>query len=258
MSDLDREMNAWRQLLQQSGTISADDIAELESHLLQEIELLQKSGLLADEALIIATRRLGHPHELAVEYAKNDALMSWRRPAKLVLWGMLILKVMSLCWTMIFASMIYRDRWIFQDSPWPRSWLRHVYWLGLLVQAAALGLFWSLAEHPQGRIARGLNWLEQTVRTVKGTVCLILASVALDLAKTALTLLQLGFQSKSWDPRFNHMDSGIFSFNTMAQMILADMSWSVPWVVLLVILIRTEGWKSLARFMGGGGSCQTT
>lgn len=248
MSDLDREIDAWRQQLQQSGSISTDDIAELESHLLEEIAALQKSSLRQDEALIVASRRLGHPYELAAEYAKNDALMSWKRPAKLVLWGMLVLKLLSFGSVVFYTILTSWDARSFKDSPWLQYWFYRMYWLSLLTQAGVLILLWSLAENPQGRISRSLTWLEQTIRTGRGTFYFILAVVAFDLTNASLRLFQEWIRIQNLVIQNNVAVIGQFGPNLVVQTILAEMCRTVPLVLLLIVLIRTEGWKQTARF----------
>jgi len=247
MPDLNREIDTWRQQLEHSGSISADDIAELESHLVQEIESLQKSGLRPDEALIIATRRLGHPHELAVEYAKNDALMSWKRPAKLMLWGMLVLKLLSLGSAVFYTVLTSWDARSFADSPWLQYWFYRLYWLSLLTQAGVLGLLWSLAENPQGCISRSLTWLEQTIRTGRGTFYFILAVVAFDLTNAALRLLQEWIRIQNMVAQNSVTVIGQFGPSLVVQTIVAEMCRTLPLILVLVVLIRTEGWKPFAR-----------
>jgi capsular polysaccharide biosynthesis protein len=56
---------AWRASL---PAMSADDIAELESHLLDSAAELQKTGLSESEAFLIAKRRLGSPAEFVEEF----------------------------------------------------------------------------------------------------------------------------------------------------------------------------------------------
>lgn len=59
--DLATSLAAWRRSL--TG-LAPDDIAELESHLLDSMGELQKSGLSEEEAFLIARRRLGKPEEI--------------------------------------------------------------------------------------------------------------------------------------------------------------------------------------------------
>ena len=67
---LNEQIGKWRESLAQSQTLGTADIDELESHLRQEIESLQRLNLSDEEAFLIAGHRLGSTASLTGEFAK--------------------------------------------------------------------------------------------------------------------------------------------------------------------------------------------
>ncbi len=79
MFSLEDNIKQWGVRLQQSDTCQTRDIEELEGHLRDEIAYLSHVGLSEDEAFIVSTRRLGHPSDLANEYAKINPGVIFRK-----------------------------------------------------------------------------------------------------------------------------------------------------------------------------------
>lgn len=78
---LEAQIRSWRASLVSGGDVGEEDAEELESHLRDEIDALQHGGLSDDEALIVATRRIGNAHELGREYFKTNVNRLWKRLA---------------------------------------------------------------------------------------------------------------------------------------------------------------------------------
>ena len=76
--DSDAQIAAWRQYLEQHRAITAIDADELEDHLRVEMERLQQGGLSADEAFLIASKRLGKLDSVAREYAEVHSRRLWQ------------------------------------------------------------------------------------------------------------------------------------------------------------------------------------
>lgn len=75
------QLAAWRTLMLARPAMTADDVAELESHLLDQAEDLRAVGLTQEEALLIAMRRLGEQDAVAREYAQIHTERLWHRLA---------------------------------------------------------------------------------------------------------------------------------------------------------------------------------
>lgn len=70
---------SWRAYLVSRGSVSDSDADELEDHLRTQIEQLQAAGLDADEAVLIAVKRMGRQDELAGEYARENSRRLWKQ-----------------------------------------------------------------------------------------------------------------------------------------------------------------------------------
>src|SRR5678816_4526359 len=70
---LEKSITEWRRKLHRAKTLTAEQQAELETHLRDEIICLREQGLAEHEAFTIAYQRLGKINDLANEFSKvND------------------------------------------------------------------------------------------------------------------------------------------------------------------------------------------
>lgn len=79
MLEIAPELREWRRNLETARGLTADDIDELEDHLLAEYRDLHALGLSSDEAFLIATRRLGSLPEVADEYLRAHPDRAWQQ-----------------------------------------------------------------------------------------------------------------------------------------------------------------------------------
>jgi hypothetical protein len=70
MSELERSLEQWRRTLAGSPGLTADAIAELESHLREEVQRLLETGVEPERAVALAVEKLGTPQALAREFTK--------------------------------------------------------------------------------------------------------------------------------------------------------------------------------------------
>lgn len=89
-SDLTTLVANWRNRAAQEDSIGAQQLAELESHLLDSVDQLREAGLNVEEAFLIASRRLGQPQELAIEYRAADPGLQWRKRLTWMLAGVVL------------------------------------------------------------------------------------------------------------------------------------------------------------------------
>ncbi|MBL8892028.1 MAG: hypothetical protein JNL67_18780 [Planctomycetaceae bacterium] len=78
MFDLARNLEVWLADASRSGSISPQNLNELESHLRDAIEDLTAKGLSDQEAFLVATYRLGTPETLNAEFRKVNGSDVWR------------------------------------------------------------------------------------------------------------------------------------------------------------------------------------
>ena len=78
MEQLDIMIGQWRDYLRDKGSFQEQDIEELESHLREEIDQLEKNGLEPDEAFLIAVKRIGNADALSREFSKVNTENLWK------------------------------------------------------------------------------------------------------------------------------------------------------------------------------------
>lgn len=75
--DLNQIIQQWRENLAASPAFRSENLNELESHLRDSITTLQTRGLAAEEAFLIATRRIGQGSLLEREFGKVNGSAIW-------------------------------------------------------------------------------------------------------------------------------------------------------------------------------------
>lgn len=98
--DLNRAIQDWRESLAQSPAFRREDLAELEAHLRDSVVALHGHGLSAEEAFIVASRRVGKEGVLESEFAKVNTPAVWLDRA---LWMLIGLQVWGFVSGLLFA-----------------------------------------------------------------------------------------------------------------------------------------------------------
>jgi hypothetical protein len=76
---LEAQIEQWRSYLSRRQAIHAVDITELEDHLREQVAALMSGGLAADEAFLVAVKRLGSLDTLSREFAREHAERLWKQ-----------------------------------------------------------------------------------------------------------------------------------------------------------------------------------
>jgi hypothetical protein len=76
---LELEIAEWRAFVGQAPAVDGRDVEELESHLRDQIADLKAAGLAADEAFLIAVKRMGSLDDLSREFAREHSGRLWRQ-----------------------------------------------------------------------------------------------------------------------------------------------------------------------------------
>lgn len=76
---LERQIEQWRSYLQRRQAIHAVDVTELEDHLREQIAALTDAGLAADEAFLVAVKRIGNLDALSREFAREHSDRLWKQ-----------------------------------------------------------------------------------------------------------------------------------------------------------------------------------
>ena len=76
---LEMQIDQWRSYLRRRQAIHSVDVAELEDHLREQVEGLREAGLDADEAFLVAVKRMGNLDALSREFAREHSERLWKQ-----------------------------------------------------------------------------------------------------------------------------------------------------------------------------------
>ena len=76
---LEEQIDQWRSFLRRRQAIHSVDVAELEDHLREQVAVLTAAGLAADEAFLVAVKRLGDLDSLSREFAREHSERLWKQ-----------------------------------------------------------------------------------------------------------------------------------------------------------------------------------
>jgi hypothetical protein len=76
---IERQIAEWRMFVGRGKAIAGSDVEELEGHLRDQIEALTGAGLAADEAFLVAAKRIGSLNALSAEFAREHSERLWRQ-----------------------------------------------------------------------------------------------------------------------------------------------------------------------------------
>ena len=86
--DLNKSLKHWRNELRSQRSFTEENIEELQSHLMDQLDALKENGLSEEEAFLIACRRLGNAPELAGDFRKINMSMVWKERICLMVTGL--------------------------------------------------------------------------------------------------------------------------------------------------------------------------
>ena len=76
---LEEQIDRWRSYLRRRNAIHSVDVEELEDHLRSQIAELTDAGLSADEAFLVAVKRIGELDALSREFAQEHSERLWKQ-----------------------------------------------------------------------------------------------------------------------------------------------------------------------------------
>jgi hypothetical protein len=79
VASLEAQIDQWRGYLRRRQAIHAVDAAELEDHLREQVAALIDAGLAADEAFLVAVKRMGDLDSLSREFAREHSERLWKQ-----------------------------------------------------------------------------------------------------------------------------------------------------------------------------------
>jgi hypothetical protein len=78
-SSVEEQIDQWRGFLRRRQAIHDVDVAELEDHLREQVATLEEAGLAADEAFLVAVKRMGALDSLSREFAREHSERLWKQ-----------------------------------------------------------------------------------------------------------------------------------------------------------------------------------
>jgi hypothetical protein len=78
-ASLEEQIEQWRSFLRRRQAIHSVDVAELEDHLREQVAGLVGAGLAADEAFLVAVKRMGELDALSREFAREHSDRLWKQ-----------------------------------------------------------------------------------------------------------------------------------------------------------------------------------
>jgi hypothetical protein len=79
VNDLESQIAEWRSYVVKAPAVNGHDVDELEAHLRDQIAELDAAGLAADEAFLVAVKRMGDLDSLSREFAREHSARLWKQ-----------------------------------------------------------------------------------------------------------------------------------------------------------------------------------
>ena len=76
---LEEQIALWRTYVRRRRAIHSPDVEELENHLRDQVAALFSAGLAADEAFLVAVKRMGDLDALSREFAREHSERLWKQ-----------------------------------------------------------------------------------------------------------------------------------------------------------------------------------
>ena len=76
---LEEQIAQWRAYLRRRQALHGPDVEELEGHLRDQLAALTEAGLAADEAFLVAVKRMGSLDALSREFARAHSERLWKQ-----------------------------------------------------------------------------------------------------------------------------------------------------------------------------------
>src|SRR5918994_6788244 len=79
MESVESQIAEWRAYVAEAPGVNGRDVDELEDHLRHQIAELNAVGLAADEAFLVAVKRMGDLDDLSREFAREHSGRLWKQ-----------------------------------------------------------------------------------------------------------------------------------------------------------------------------------
>ena len=189
--DLNLAIQRWRENLAQSAAFRTENLNELESHLRDSVAKLETGHLSAEEAFLIASRRIGAGQRLELEFGKLNRNIIWLDH---LLW--MLIGVQAWIFVTLLSSIpanLMAFGWSHTNYHWRDQGLTFPVVLFVMVRVLSLGasfwFLWWLIFRKGNKFGRWLLPKMQQRRSVVGyTVAVCLLLLALQVLSTGVPI----------------------------------------------------------------------
>ena len=218
MFDLETAIAEWKQALLAHEVLSADNIAELESHLRESVSSLESTGLVVEEAFFLAQRRIGQPSELEVEFAKEPSSTRWVRRGKWMCIGILALVFVRHAWNFCFG-IAWLTGIVSLFDPSTFGYLHNlttVFWSWLIV---LIGIFVVLRH--TSLVDRFAKWLARIPKSLRFGIPICIIAVPSAFSYYSVSIIQ--------DREDFALHSSIFAYEASVPTLLLFATFVLHW-----------------------------
>ncbi|MCA9074647.1 MAG: hypothetical protein KDA93_06420 [Planctomycetaceae bacterium] len=218
MFDLETAIADWKQSLIAHEVLSADNIAELESHLRESVSSLESTGLVVEEAFFLAQRRIGQPSELKVEFAKEPSSTRWVRHGKWMCIGILGLVFVRHAWNFCFG-IAWLTGIVSLFDPSTFGYLHNlttVFWSWLIV---LIGIFVVLRH--TSLVDRFAKWLARIPKSLRFGIPICIIAVPSAFSYYSVSIIQ--------DREDFALHSSIFAYEASTATLLLFATFVLHW-----------------------------
>jgi hypothetical protein len=220
--DLNESIAAWRRRMQEASVSRVEILDELEAHLRDSVSSMESKGLSAEEAFLVASRRIGDHEPLAAELTKVHpgewitSRLAW------MLFGMLGMNCFWDIWS------IGSTLWILIGNQWGIGGSR-LGWFAtlansLILISAVAGLAWRIKTH-------GVPGLSSWNLSASYRSKVLLAFVGVALAGKAFSTVIPIFVYRTVHPSDLGEAYGILRWESLTRITLV-------WLVAILVLVR--------------------
>jgi len=189
---IDKSINIWKSQLSKKSNFTGDNINELESHLLDEIQGLSEIGLNEEESFLVASKRIGTIEQLTSEYGKVNRKVYFRSRILPFLKGILVfIAFMTITELVTNTLILVADKMELNDNQ--LNWLS----IGILISLSLIPfvIFYNKykKEKFNMQIISNIPFLVITIVVTKLLSIFSLTSAAHSIGSKSFGILRLNF-----------------------------------------------------------------
>lgn len=221
MFGLTTSIENWKQNLSINNSFTNSDIEELESHLLEEIDLLKQKQLTDEEAFYVASSRLGSIELLSSEFIKINTSSIYLKRVAWFLGGYIII---SFILQLINAFSLFSTNYVYNMNI---LYVQKFPYLSLFISVVIAAVFFYFLFTPKYNLLSKLQSIFNYLFTYKKLLLILLLSVFIIIDSIGYLAFQYFFTLHTPFENYGQMTfgNGIFSI-----------TWSIVLCLIFILL----------------------